>query len=105
MLIYTNLEFSASQRNHLREVAGQDVVHFADPQSPSCQDKEAFFKAEVAFGDCPPEWLPLTRELRWMQFDSVGFGEYTHLDWAELGKRLICTNLRGFFAAPVAERS
>jgi glyoxylate/hydroxypyruvate reductase A len=103
MTIYTDIEFNDSQRQHLREVAGEDVVYFADPGSPSLQDKEAFLKAEIAFGSCPPEWLPLTRDLRWMQFDSVGFGEYTHVDWDELGTRLTCTNLRGFFAMPVAE--
>jgi phosphoglycerate dehydrogenase-like enzyme len=103
MTIYTNIEFNDSQRQHMREVAGEDVVYFADPEVPSLQDKEAFLRAEIAFGDCSPEWLPLTHDLRWMQFDSVGFGEYAHLNWDDLGRRLTCTNLRGFFAVPVAE--
>ena len=55
MTIYTDIEFNDSQRQHLREVAGEDVVYFADPGSPSLQDKEAFLKAEIAFGSCPPE--------------------------------------------------
>jgi phosphoglycerate dehydrogenase-like enzyme len=103
MIVYTNIEFNDSQRQHMREEADEDVIYFADPENPSSQDKDAFLEAEIAFGSCAPEWLPLTRDLRWMQFDSVGVGEYSHLNWDELGTRLTCTNLRGFFAMAVAE--
>ena len=58
---------------------------------------------EIAFGNPPPEALTEAEALRWMQLESVGFGEYSDLDWSTLGQRLTLTNLAGFFADPVAE--
>lgn len=58
---------------------------------------------EVAFGNPPPEALSGAASLRWVQLESVGFGEYADLDWPRLGQRLTLTNLAGFFADPVAE--
>jgi phosphoglycerate dehydrogenase-like enzyme len=58
---------------------------------------------EIAFGNPPPEALARARDLRWVQLESVGFGEYTDLEWNAIGQRLIMTNLAGFFADPVAE--
>jgi phosphoglycerate dehydrogenase-like enzyme len=51
----------------------------------------------------PASWLTRSKALRWIQLDSVGFGEYRDLDWRELGKDVTVTNLAGFFAQPVAE--
>ncbi len=58
---------------------------------------------EIAFGNPAPEALAGAESLRWIQLESVGFGEYSGLDWADLGNRLTLTNLAGFFAEPVAE--
>lgn len=58
---------------------------------------------EIAFGNPPPEALTEAEALRWVQLESVGFGEYSDLDWSTLGQRLTLTNLAGFFADPVAE--
>lgn len=58
---------------------------------------------EIAFGNPTPEALTEAEALRWVQLESVGFGEYADLDWSTLGQRLTLTNLAGFFADPVAE--
>ncbi len=58
---------------------------------------------EVVFGNPSPAWLSGAEELRWVQLESVGFGEYTALDWGKLGTRIVMSNLAGFFAEPVAE--
>jgi len=58
---------------------------------------------EVAFGNPPAEWLVNSPKLRWVQLESVGFGEYASLDWKALGKTLRLSNLKGFFAEPVAQ--
>lgn len=58
---------------------------------------------EIAFGNPPPEALTEAEALRWVQLESVGFGEYADLDWPTLGQRLTLTSLASFFADPVAE--
>ena len=102
-MLFTNLEFDQEQRNRMRALSAPDEVYFGDPEQTPEADREAFLKAEIAFGWCPPEWLAEAGALRWMQFDSVGIGEYAQLDWDRLSRRLVRTNLRGFFAEPVAE--
>lgn len=58
---------------------------------------------DVAFGNPEPEDIASADALRWVQLESVGFGEYLNLDWGSLGQSLTLTNLAGFFADPVAE--
>lgn len=58
---------------------------------------------DVAFGNPQADWLADSPKLRWLQLESIGFGEYATLDWATLGTRLRVSNLKGFFAEPVAE--
>jgi glyoxylate/hydroxypyruvate reductase A len=64
---------------------------------------ESFKRCEIAFGNPPASWLVGAEGLRWVQLESVGFGEYMDLDWQQLQGRLTLTNLAGFFAEPVAE--
>jgi phosphoglycerate dehydrogenase-like enzyme len=58
---------------------------------------------DVAFGNPEVDALIGAKSLRWVQLESVGFGEYLDLDWDKLSQRLTLTNLAGFFADPVAE--
>ena len=88
-MLFTNLEFDQEQQNRMRALSAPDEVHFGDPEQTQEADWEAFLKAEIAFGWCPPEWLAEAGALRWMQFDSVGIGEYAHLDWDRLSRRLV----------------
>ncbi len=58
-------------------------------------------EAEVIFGNIPPQWLDTPQpKLRWMQLESVGFGIYHGKPGID---PITVTNLRGFFAEPVAE--
>jgi len=103
MRIFANLEFDQEQRERLTAGTVGDEVYFGDPERFTAQDKHAFVLSEVAFGWCPPELLALAGQLRWFQLDSVGYEQYSSLDWEVLARTLIVTNLRGFFSVPVAE--
>jgi glyoxylate/hydroxypyruvate reductase A len=103
MQIFTNVEFSAVGRDAFAVAVAPGTVYFGDPEELSPADREALLRSVVAFGSCPPELLEPAADLRWLQLDSVGCDQYRQLDWATLGRRLTVTNLRGFFAVPVAE--
>ncbi len=103
MLIFTNVEFTEGQREHLALAVAPDQLSFGDPERFAAAERAALLGAEVAFGSSPPEVLGEAGKLRWLQLDSVGVDQYRELDWARLGERLTVTNLKGFFAAPVAE--
>jgi glyoxylate/hydroxypyruvate reductase A len=103
MQIFTNVEFSERDRAAFASSAEPDLVYFGEPEELSLADREALLRSEVAFGSCPPELLGPATGLRWLQLDSVGCDQYRQLDWVTLSSRLTVTNLRGFFAVPVAE--
>ncbi len=103
MDIFVSHELSSPQLARMRRIAGADAVHFCGEFEQNTPVHETLARCEVVFGNLPPDWLPQTRSLRWMQLISVGFGEYEHLDWHRLGKQLTVTNLAGFFAEPVAQ--
>lgn len=71
------------------------MLRFCDPADP-CD-------APIVFGNPEPEVIAANASLRWMQLESVGFGEYAGLEWARPDGLAQVTNLAGFFAAPVAE--
>jgi hypothetical protein len=68
-MLFTNLEFDQEQRNRMRALSAPDEVYFGDPEQTPEADREAFLKAEIAFGWCPPEWLAEAGAL-----DAVRFG-------------------------------
>lgn len=103
MEIFVCLDPNDCQAARLREIAGDDRVHLAGAQSDGAALAPAFANCEVVLGNPPPAWLSQSEALRWVQLDSVGFGEYRGLDWPALGRRVSMTNLAGFFADPVAE--
>ena len=95
-------EFNDAQRERLRALADDATLHLRRDYADDTVDG-AFADCEVAFGNVPAHWLKASDRLRWLQLESVGFGEYRDLDWATLGRRLTVTNLAGFFAEPVAQ--
>lgn len=103
MEIFVAIDLTEDQAARLRDVAGADVLHLCGEIPGDATVAAPFLRAEVAFGNLPPSWLSATQALRWVQLESVGFGEYTDLDWEDLGERVTLTNLAGFFADPVAE--
>ncbi|MGP4112131.1 D-2-hydroxyacid dehydrogenase [Streptomyces sp. 4N509B] len=107
MTLYVHLPLADdTHRERLRTLAREAgrTVHFADPDGPADDDARALADAEVALGNCPPEWLAAAPRLRWLQLASVGVDAYLGLDWhAAPLDGLTVTNLRGVFADPVAE--
>lgn len=100
MKCFVCVSLTAGQRARLQSAAGIDLVYFADATSEA---RRQFDSCEVAFGNPPPDWLANSTGPNWIQLESVGFGEYAALDWSELAHRVKISNLKGFFAEPVAE--
>lgn len=60
-------------------------------------------RSAIVLGNPDPAAVQANTALRWLQLESVGFGEYVGLDWTRPGGTVQVTNLAGFFADPVAE--
>jgi phosphoglycerate dehydrogenase-like enzyme len=103
MEIFVTADLNDAQVARLRDLAGDDILHIHGCYDDDADLEPAFAASEVGLGNVPASWLPRTASFRWMQLDSVGFGEYRDLDWRVLGERITLTNLAGFFADPVAE--
>ncbi len=89
------LALTADQRQRLVHGAADWPIAFVDAAAP-CD-------APIVFGNPEPRLVAANANLRWLQLESVGFGEYAGLDWARAGGPVQVTNLAGFFADPVAE--
>ncbi|TPM24073.1 D-2-hydroxyacid dehydrogenase [Mesorhizobium sp. B2-3-5] len=87
--------FSDDQVARLRQGAGDLPVRLVAAHEP-CD-------CAIVFGNPDPEMVVANANLRWMQLESVGFGEYAGLDRARSHGDIVVTNLAGFFADPVAE--
>ena len=103
MKIYVGIELNDRQRGSIEALAGEDEIRIHSVFNDDAPMEPAFADCEVVFGNPPSVWLERSQALRWVQLESVGFGEYTELDWTTLGERITLTNLAGFFADPVAE--
>ena len=88
-------EFSDKQVARLRLGAGDLPVRLVEAQA-DCH-------SAIVFGNPDPDKVAANRNLRWLQLESVGFGEYAGLDWKRGHGETLVTNLAGFFADPVAE--
>lgn len=103
MDIFLSLEVTARQVRRLEEIAGADRLHVRGVFAGDAALDPDFGRCEVAFGNVPAGWLAQGPALRWVQLESVGFGEYRGLDWSTLGRAVTLTNIAGLFAEPVAE--
>jgi len=103
MEIFISGDLNDAQIAALRGIAGGDVLHIHGCIDADASLEPSFPRCEVVHGNVPPHWLAASPALRWVQLESVGFGEYAGLNWTELGERVTLTNLAGFFAEPVAE--
>jgi phosphoglycerate dehydrogenase-like enzyme len=97
MKIFCNLLLSNVQKDRLQNGIGKVQLNHFNESVPESVARPYFEKTEIAFGNPPSSWLASHLSLRWVQLESVGFGEYLSLDWDTV------TNLSGFFAEPVAE--
>ena len=101
MLIYVAQELSnslnKSDKNYFKsKIKGFDLFF-------SKLDKfdKNFSKSNIVFGNIPPDMIKQSSNLEWVQLESTGFSEYMHL--RKLDKKIIITNLKGFFAKQVAQ--
>ena len=103
MEIFASGEFNDEQAARLKQIAGNDSIHIHGCFDMDTPRVPAFEQCEVMFGNPPAYWLADNDALRWIQLESVGFGEYAELNWPALNTRLTVTNLAGFFSQAVAE--
>lgn len=103
MEIYLAFELHDAQITRLQELTENGHVHVRTDYDDHAEIDTIFANCEVVFGNVPAPWLEQTSQLRWVQLESVGFGEYRNLDWSVLKKQITMTNLAGFFADPVAQ--
>ncbi len=96
-------EFSETQLHRIAEIASPDNIHLRSDYRDDTNIDKDFFDCEIVFGNVPASWVEKSSSLRWMQLESVGFGEYRHLELQSSGKAVVVTNLAGFFADPVAQ--
>jgi phosphoglycerate dehydrogenase-like enzyme len=103
MEILAFMDLNDRQVARVREITAGDHLHVHGWFAEGEVIEPAFSNSEVVFGNIPPSWLLQASATRWVQLESVGFGEYLQLDWKKLGERITMTNLAGFFSDPVAE--
>ena len=99
MNAYIHLNLPEKERHYLTQQATEVQLLFATDY-PAAEQQQHFLASDIAFGNVAPDWLRQASQLRWLQLESVGFGEYQHLS---LPAGLTITNLRGMFSVPVAE--
>lgn len=103
MEIFVGIDLEDHHRRAIQALTGSDKLHLHGLMADDDPIPLLFAGCEVVFGNPPASWLKQSNALRWLQLESVGFGEYMDLDWGRLGSRVTMTNLAGFFADPVAE--
>ena len=89
------LPMSEAQQERLRRGATGYTIRFCDETAP-CD-------SPVVFGNPEARAVMANQNLRWLQLESVGFGEYAAMDWSRPDGTAMVSNLAGFFAGPVAE--
>lgn len=95
MEIAVCVNFSDAQFSRIaKEARGIAVRRFGE--SEPCD-------SAIVFGNPDAAVVAGNPNLRWLQLESVGFGEYAGLGWSRGGGPAVVTNLAGFFADPVAE--
>lgn len=103
MIIYITFPLPESARELIRSALHPDDICLWAQDMAVEDRKAAFLQAEVVFGKPPAEWLTESVSLRWLQLYSTGFDEYIALFQSDQKPAIPVTNLRGFYAQPVAE--
>ena len=98
MNIFCAIDLNKKEKAHLKENVSQHQLIFKDEIWENPVD--TFFDCEICFGNIPSTWVEKSNKLRWLQLESVGFDTYLKL---ETPNNPSITNLKGFFAVPVAE--
>lgn len=101
--IYINLSFDPETKLSIIVCLPEYDVHFGDPEAFNPEEEKKFLESEIMFGWCDAKLLAASNNLKWLQLDSVGYGQYKNLKWKDAGAHPRVTNLRFLFADFVAE--
>ena len=100
MRIFVCVNLTAAQRTRLcQSLPGDEILYHPDPLPAA---STLFEICELVFGNPRVEWLVRGGKTRWVQLESVGFGEYVSVGLQPSARCPKMTNLAGFFAEPVA---
>jgi len=101
--VYINLSFDSETRQSIVNRLSEYDVHFGDSESFSPEDEKKFLESAIMFGWCDSKLLESNTNLKWIQLDSVGYGQYQNVKWKDSSVHPRVTNLRFLFADFVAE--
>lgn len=97
------VNLTAKQIDRLSIALNSDHLIFLNTALNDANTINDFNQCEIIFGNPPSFWSSANTKLRWIQLESVGFGEYLADDWQHHRTYIQFTNLAGFFADPVSE--
>ena len=84
------------QKDLLKKKINDNFFFMEDSREKSFEN---FMNCEVCFGNPELDWVTKSKNLKWIQLESVGFETYSKVKIPGLK----ISNLRGFFSIPVAE--
>ena len=96
--VYINLSFDSETRQSIINRLSEYDVHFGDSESFSPEDEKKFLESAIMFGWCDSKLLESNTNLKWIQLDSVGYGQYQNVKWKDSSVHPRVTNLRFLFA-------
>jgi phosphoglycerate dehydrogenase-like enzyme len=107
-MIWTNVLLTEPARELLIEATKSHRLFIADQPSDVLAvgaAEPSLEKAQIVFGQPPPELLERSQELRWLQLSSAGFARYDTMRFREAVRRknAVVTNSSSVFDEPCAE--
>jgi glyoxylate/hydroxypyruvate reductase A len=102
MNIYIACELESLEKKILKDNLKKHNLYFSNLKFKEIADNN-FLKCEIVFGNIPSNWVKQSSKIKWLQLESTGFGEYSNVKKNFLGKGVIITNLKSFFACQVAQ--
>jgi len=96
MNIFCYVSLNDIQKDLLKKKINDNFFFMEDSREKSFEN---FMNCEVCFGNPELDWVTKSKNLKWIQLESVGFEKYSKVKIPGLK----ISNLRGFFSIPVAE--
>ena len=96
MNIFCYVSLNDIQKELLKKKINDNFFFMEDSRDKSFEN---FMNCEVCFGNPELDWVTKSKNLKWIQLESVGFEKYSKVKIPGLK----ISNLRGFFSTPVAE--
>ena len=101
MKICVFVALDEAQEDRIRAAVAPHEVLFCGPQAGGSAQMCGCSDCQVIFGNTSPAIIAGMEQLRWIQLDSTGFGEFAAIKWPN--DSIQVTRLDGFYADPVAE--